>query len=250
MPLGSNDDQVSAETRKFEQPETAETAGDLDTGDMINRLPRSQTFKGQLSEHGLPAFASFTGSYVSEYTSQLPGDQAHYELSTCAMNHVPSNPDGRHNEGGPTETESAMDIASITASQYDAIIADELEQKWIHNLTMSSRDLSRKEKLVFTYQDKDSLRRRVTISLNYRKAPVNSLEADVLATKDRRDRVAKIYEAIRDSLSEIDFYDTVTNLKLKTVDGRLHVRVTEDKDVSRQPLQFLSFHATLRDTLE
>jgi serine/threonine protein kinase len=44
----------------------------------------------------------------------------------------------------------------------------------------------------------------------------------------QRDKSLQIYESIRDSLREIQFYDTVTNLKLETSEGRLHVHVTED----------------------
>ncbi|KAG9816497.1 kinase-like protein, partial [Aureobasidium melanogenum] len=44
----------------------------------------------------------------------------------------------------------------------------------------------------------------------------------------QRDKNQRIYEAIRESLPDIEFYDTVTNLKLETEDGQLHVHVTED----------------------
>ncbi|KAJ4270058.1 hypothetical protein NW762_001731 [Fusarium torreyae] len=123
---------------------------------------------------------------------------------------------------------STADTHSITASQYDAAIHEELEKTWILNLSMHFRDRSRREKFFVTYRERDHLWRRVTISLDYRDAPPNSLEMDLIHTHYQREKSAKIYEAIRESLRDIQFYDTVTNLKLQTTDGRLHVHVVED----------------------
>ncbi|KAF4334465.1 serine threonine kinase [Fusarium beomiforme] len=117
---------------------------------------------------------------------------------------------------------STADTHSITASQYEAIIHEELEKTWILNLSMHFRDRSRREKFFVTYRERDHLWRRVTISLDYRDAPPNSLEMDLINTQYQREKSAKIYEAIRESLRDIQFYDTVTNLKLQTTDGRLH----------------------------
>ena len=124
------------------------------------------------------------------------------------------------------------DVRSITSS----VIQDELETRWILNLSMHFRDKSNREKFFVTYREADTLWRRVTISLDYRKAPENSLEMDLMSTKFQRDKSSKIYEAIRDSLGAISFYDTVTNLKLQTTDGRLHVHVAEDLNVRIIPL--------------
>ncbi|RYP73702.1 hypothetical protein DL771_003415 [Monosporascus sp. 5C6A] len=123
---------------------------------------------------------------------------------------------------------STADIQSTTTSQYDAMIHDELENKWILNLSMHFRDKSKREKFFVTYREKESLWRRVTISLDYRNAPEDSLEKDLVTTRYQRDKSAKIYEAIRESLQDIQFYETVTNLKLQTTEGRLHVHVVED----------------------
>jgi hypothetical protein len=119
----------------------------------------------------------------------------------------------------------------MTTSQYDALIESELERKWILNLSMHFRDKSKREKFFVTFRQHEHHWRRVTISLDYRNAPENSLEAELLRTHYQRDKSAKIYDAIRDSLAEIDFYNTVTNLKLETKDGRLHVHVVEDVNV-------------------
>nr|CEG04236.1 unnamed protein product [Fusarium clavum] len=123
---------------------------------------------------------------------------------------------------------STADTHSISASQYEAMIHEELEKTWILNLSMHFRDRSRREKFFVTYRERDHLWRRVTISLDYRDAPPNSLEMDLIHTHYQREKSAKIYEAIRESLRDIQFYDTVTNLKLQTTDGRLHVHVVED----------------------
>lgn len=131
------------------------------------------------------------------------------------------------------------DAASMTTSQYDNMIHEELERIWILNLSMHFRDKSKREKFFVTYHEKGLHWRRVTISLDYRGAPDNSLEMDLLQTKFQRDKSAKIYEAIRESLIDIQFYDTVTNLKLQTTDGRLHVHVVEDANVC---VCLLAFH--------
>jgi hypothetical protein len=126
---------------------------------------------------------------------------------------------------------SQIEVRSMTTSQYDALIESELERKWILNLSMHFRDKSKREKFFVTFRQHEHNWRRVTVSLDYRNAPENSLEADLAGTQYQRDKSAKIYEAIRDSLAEIEFYNTVTNLKLETKDGRLHVHVVEDANV-------------------
>ncbi|KAI1775223.1 hypothetical protein F4818DRAFT_42451 [Hypoxylon cercidicola] len=126
------------------------------------------------------------------------------------------------------ETVSAADVQSTTTSQYEAMINDELERKWILNLSMHFRDKSRREKFFVTYRQDEYEWRRVTVSLDYRNAPEDSLEKDLLHIKFQREKSAKIYEAIRESLQDIQFYPTVTNLKLQTTEGRLHVHVVED----------------------
>ncbi|KAI1811170.1 hypothetical protein GGS20DRAFT_128072 [Poronia punctata] len=126
------------------------------------------------------------------------------------------------------ETRSAADGRSVDTAQYDAMIHDELERKWILNLSMHFRDKSKREKFFVTYRERHSVWRRVTISIDYRNAPDDSLEKELLNISFQREKSDKIYEAIRESLQDIQFYDTVTNLKLQTAEGRLHVHVVED----------------------
>jgi serine/threonine protein kinase len=110
----------------------------------------------------------------------------------------------------------------------DIRLQEELEAKWILNLSMHFRDLSDREKFFVTFAEEPNRWRRVTVSCDYRHLEPDSLEADLKTLHYQRDKSSRIYEAIRDSLAAIQFYDTVTNLKLETSDGRLHVHVTED----------------------
>ncbi|KAI2636977.1 hypothetical protein GGS26DRAFT_604039 [Hypomontagnella submonticulosa] len=142
--------------------------------------------------------------------------------------HEPYGPAPSYTEALSPPMDVHMDVQSTTTSQYDAMINDELERKWILNLSMHFRDKSRREKFFVTYREDEYVWRRVTISLDYRNAPDDSLEKDLLHIKFQREKSSKIYEAIRESLQDIQFYNTVTNLKLQTTDGRLHVHVVED----------------------
>lgn len=116
-----------------------------------------------------------------------------------------------------------------SASDMDEVrLQEELEAKWILNLSMHFRDMSDREKFFVTYAEERNKWRRVTVSCDYRRLEPDSLESDLKTLHYQRDKSARIYEAIRDSLLDIQFYDTVTNLKLETENGRLHVHVTED----------------------
>ena len=121
----------------------------------------------------------------------------------------------------------------MSEDSYDNLVDDaiqvELEEKWILNLSMHFRDRSPREKFFVTFAETPTRWRRVTVSCNYRDSPPDSLERDLQSLQYQRDKSARIYEAIRMSLTEIQFYNTVTNLKLETSpDDRLHVHVTED----------------------
>lgn len=104
----------------------------------------------------------------------------------------------------------------------------ELDTRWILNLSMHFRDKSDREKFFVTYAETPTKWRRVTVSCDYRNCELGSLEQDLKELQFQRDKSFQIYEAIRDSLPDIQFYETVTNLKLETSEGRLHVHVTED----------------------
>ncbi|KAI9833568.1 MAG: hypothetical protein M1826_007182 [Phylliscum demangeonii] len=107
-------------------------------------------------------------------------------------------------------------------------LEEELNQRWILNLSMHFRDRSDREKFFVSFAETATCWRRLTISCDYRDAPPGSLERDLKGLRYQRDKSGRIYDAIRDSLPDIQFYDTVTNLKLQTTDGRLHIHVTQD----------------------
>ncbi|CAZ79840.1 unnamed protein product [Tuber melanosporum] len=135
----------------------------------------------------------------------------------------PAPPAPTDSVGGLSATDDDVD-GDVVRSPVD----DELDWKWILNLSMHFRDQSDREKFFVTYAETPTLRRRLTVSCDYRDAEEGTLERELATLKYQRDKSARIYDAIRDSLSDIQFYDTITNLKLQTSDGRLHVHVTED----------------------
>lgn len=123
---------------------------------------------------------------------------------------------------------SVADGKSESGDGFDEELLEELEKCWILNLSMHFRDRSNREKFFVTYAETPNRWRRVTVSLDYRNAPPASLEEELQSMHFQRDKSARIYESIRESLPDIQFYDTVTNLKLQTEQDRLHVHVTED----------------------
>lgn len=127
-----------------------------------------------------------------------------------------------------TDSNDPAPVEEDPDNEIDEEIREELEKKWILNLSMHFRDQSPREKFFLTYAETPQRWRRVTISCDYRDAPEDSLERDLQNLQFQRDKSARIYESIRSSLGDIQFYDTVTNLKLETRDDRLHVHVTED----------------------
>ena len=153
----------------------------------------------------------------------LHGTEGHeHPSSPSTAPPPPPLPDLNDSPGEPAPSEASGD------NDIDEVIKEELEKKWILNLSMHFRDHSPREKFFLTYAEEPHKWRRVTISCDYRNAPEESLERDLQALHFQRDKSARIYESIRMSLPDIQFYDTVTNLKLETRDDRLHVHVTED----------------------
>lgn len=133
----------------------------------------------------------------------------------------------------------------------DEELAEELKKKWILNLSMHFRDKSPREKFFLTYAETPDRWKRVTVSCDYRDAPPDSLEADLQSLHYQKDKSARVYESIRMSLPDIQFYDTVTNLKLETKDERLHVHVTEDvNEIIPYPAVHLVEHLSCREYKE
>ncbi|RAK99236.1 protein kinase family protein [Aspergillus ibericus CBS 121593] len=209
-------------------------------------LPRAPTFKRQNSERRdnlLPpepeprrAVSADRRRAVSSQRSRSPPPTVDPRLSAPEVQwrEAPSEttverlPEANEDSDFHSEWNPCPDVAEAPEELPDDTLEMELEKRWILNLSMHFRDRSEREKFFVTYAETPTRWRRVTISCDYRGAPPDSLEQDLRELRYQRDKCARIYESIRESLSEIQFYDTVTNLKLETRDGRLHVHVTED----------------------
>ncbi|EGS21110.1 uncharacterized protein CTHT_0029510 [Thermochaetoides thermophila DSM 1495] len=143
-------------------------------------------------------------------------------------------------QGDNSDLESSRtDLRSETTSVWREQIHHELQTVWILNLSMSWRDKSNREKFFVTYRPPDDPHnwRRVSVTLDYRNAPEDSLERKLsVPGRTQREKNFMIYEAIRDSLPDIVWSETVTNLRLQTMEGRLHIHVCEDQnEIIRYP---------------
>lgn len=157
----------------------------------------------------------------------------------------PPQPSSNFQEDEPPMSEASYDDA------IDEELAEELKKKWILNLSMHFRDKTPREKFFLTYAQTPDRWIRVTVSCDYRDAPPDSLEADLQSLHYQKDKSARVYESIRMSLPDIQFYDTVTNLKLETRDDRLHVHVTEDvNEIIPYPAVHLVEHLSCRQYKE
>jgi serine/threonine protein kinase len=244
---------------------------------VVPELPRAGTFKRQQSElrdrlepvkpnHDerrtvsvdRRRHASCRNSSVAVANARLSAPELLETTETidAVLNHseLPPRPTS---EGNGTQIQEYVDLskqtsnvetASYSTGTFDDMILEELERLWILNLSMHFRDKSRREKFFVTYAETPTHWRRVTISLDYRNAPPGSLEEELVRTRFQRDKSARIYEAIRESLPDIQFYDTVTNLKLQTENDRLHVHVVEDiaEIISYPPVKAISHLACRR----
>ena len=152
----------------------------------------------------------------TERDAESPPNPTHHD-SVFDYEERPSRPHSR-----------TSSVSWFDDEQQRAQLQIELDIRWILNLSMHFRDKSDREKFFVTYAETPTRWRRVTVSCDYRDAEQGSLEMDLKELQFQRDKSLAIYEAIRESLLDIQFYETVTNLKLETSDGRLHVHVTED----------------------
>ncbi|KAK4554489.1 hypothetical protein LTR86_008343 [Recurvomyces mirabilis] len=247
----------------------------------IPSLPRPQTFRRQESEkreklqlnepsptekrtlsvdrrHGLSAsaarrpsspivpFPCISTSSIDP-TNQSPPTQLVPQSSSIALRSTRGPPEGLPPLQIPDQPLFYSDVFIDDEQPEDDqhSIRDEYERSWILNLSMHFRDKSNREKFFVTYAEKPNKWRRITLSLDYRDAPEGSLEADISTLHYQRDKSFRIYEAIRESLPEIQYYDTVTNLKLETTreDCQLHVHVREDaNEIIQYPALSLFSH--------
>ncbi len=231
-------------------------------------LPRAQTFKRQQSERRInltPVETSLDERRAAPSDqrantfrkSPLPQDiefgfypppstfgpyQSYIDmpLSTSPISMAPSNISSRSDFPAPPSDGMVSadydfpipDTTGMPRAEYEDLLRDEMERLWILNLSMQFRDGSPREKFFVTFRQREHLWRRVTISMDYRGAPTGSLESDLQQTRSQREKITKIYRAIRDNLPTIIWCETVTNLKLQTIDGHLNIHVVEDGNVS------------------
>ncbi len=189
------------------------------------------------------AYPSIDERIDSSQFSQLPHDEPVEQVPPPPPPPPQPPPDFQDDE--PPMSEASYDDA------IDEELAEELKKKWILNLSMHFRDKTPREKFFLTYAETPDRWKRVTVSVDYRDAPQDSLEADLQKLHYQKDKSARVYESIRMSLPDIQFYDTVTNLKLETKDERLHVHVTEDiNEIIPYPAVHLVQHLSCRQYKE
>lgn len=197
------------------------SVGDLNEPNDVDVRRRSYVDPKHLASQQIPttqARASLSHPSPQQQQTvpqQLPSDSTDNQLErqiTAASTYDNRSVDSRSNYGGPPGEPAE----------------EEEPWKWILNLSMHFKDHSHREKFFVTYAQEHNIRRRVTVSCDYRHAEPGSLEAQLSSLKSQKEKSEKIYQHIRDALHDIKFYDTTTNLKLQTDNGRLNVHVTED----------------------
>lgn len=176
--------------------------------------------------------------------SSHESDSTHYPpfLSDNAANDRPIEPVSLDSVAKKTEgshdtlpgLDGTPDTQSMT-SQHQNMINSELEWTWILNHCLQFKDGLEREKFFITYRDRH-IWRRVTISLGYHDVPPGSLEEALHPLTSPQKRSAMIYGNICEHLPDVKFFDTVTNLELKTVFGQLKMHVVEDGNVSEDSL--------------
>ncbi|KAG5210051.1 Serine/threonine protein kinase, variant [Trichophyton interdigitale] len=251
------DDDIDGVTSVADSEQLAGSLPQASPSNVTVGLPRAPTFKRQNSERRDHLTPSESGlGHRRAYSADRQGDIGPCRTSSplpaySPRNSVPDLPTRGYDisaQASPTlindepsplqhdpqlgQREPQTDLASEYGPPSEGTIDNELEaeldKKWILNLSMRFRDKSDREKFFITYAEAPNRWRKVTVSCDYRNAEPDSLESDLKKLQYHREKNAHIYESIRESIDEIQFYDTVTNLKLETRDGRLHVHVTED----------------------
>jgi hypothetical protein len=128
----------------------------------------------------------------------------------------------------PETPGTRRDFPSDTISSDQGAEDVEMPSQWILNQSMRFRHQCDWEKFFFTYTETPSRWHRVTISCDYSNAVKDTLEYELSKLQFERSKGEYLWEVVRESLPDIHLYTSVTNLKAVTVDGRLHLCVTED----------------------
>jgi serine/threonine protein kinase len=239
----------ASETNVCDEREQAMLNKNPDAKTLIGQ-PRIQTFQRQDSERRdrlLPyepdikekraqsadrrAINSYFSSLTPVHSQPLPSQSAPDVSTTDSFYSVPELLNTQNEATYASSiSERAPSISGHSlADEEDKLqVQAELEAKWIVNLSMFFKDHSAREKFFVTYALAPNNWKRVTVSCDYRNTEPDSLEAELKDLHFQREKSSRLYEAIRESLPDIQYYPTVTNLKIKTIDGRLHIHCSED----------------------
>ena len=201
---------------------------------VVERLPIKSTRSPSLSSSDSAIRNVEDAHYSSLISKSRRLDNPHFpQFSDASELTTPGSVSCSYSSGVSSDMSSSTTHEGPSNDQDDRQFTRELEDKWILNLTLPFRDGSLREKFFISYAETPTQWKRVTVSCDYRHTPPDSLEQSLQVLQYQRDKSARIYESIRSCLPEIQFYDTVTNLRLETDDNdQLHIHVTEDVNES------------------
>ncbi|KAF1819410.1 kinase-like protein, partial [Dissoconium aciculare CBS 342.82] len=133
------------------------------------------------------------------------------------------------NSPGPPPLEANAEKPAYKEPEI-SVLYEEFQKRWLLNMSMNFRDRSCREKFFVTFAEKPNVWRRVTVSVDYRHAPLDSLEDQVNKLETQNDKSFRIFRAVHESLPQIHYFETVTNLRIETTphDMQLHIHVRED----------------------
>lgn len=150
------------------------------------------------------------------------GDTGHHPQSLNAGSDYE-----QHVSHRPTQSLSSNDSQPPMIDLHDLI--EEHDSKWILNLNVQFRDRSEREKFFVTYAERPNLWRRLVIVWDCRHMRESCLERDLKSMVLQRDKSIRLFQSLRTSLQEVQYFDTVTRLTLRTEeDNQLHIYVSED----------------------
>jgi len=136
--------------------------------------------------------------------------------------------------GSPTFSKSYFpDLCQVSRPWLQKCIPTDPESgtnPWAINSRKPFGEDGHQEKFLLTYAETLTDWRRVTLSYDSSNALENSFEQQIGQKRFQRDKMDVLWSAIKESLTDIQLYTTVTNLKIETVDDRVHIHVIEDID--------------------
>jgi serine/threonine protein kinase len=196
-------------------------------------LPYEPDFKEKRAQSAdRRAINSYFSSLTPVQSQTLPSQSAPDVSTTDSFYSVPElldTQDEANYASSISDKAPSISLHSLHEDEDEKILLQsELEAKWIVNLSMFFKDHSAREKFFVTYALAPNNWKRLSVSCDYRNPEPDSLEAELRDLLFQREKSARLYEAIRESLPDIQYYSTVTNLKIKTIDGRLHIHCSED----------------------